>query len=42
MKVVLRMKDACCRSKLSVGINQNEAGLSVFWPHSLVGDTTRF
>ena len=42
MKVGLRMKDALCRSKWSVGVNKVAAGLRWIWPNSLIGNTTRF
>ena len=42
MKVSLRMKDALCSSKWSVGVNKIAAGLRRIWPTSLIGDATRF
>ena len=42
VKVGLRRKDAHCRSKWSIGINQIATGLRRIWPPSLVGDTTRY
>ena len=38
----LRSKNAFCRSKWSVGVNQIAAGLRRIWPPSLVGDTNKF
>ena len=42
VKVGLRMRDALCRSKWSVGVNLIAAGLGLIWPPPLVGDTTGF
>ena len=42
VKVGLRRKDALCRSKWSVDVNQIAVGLRCIWPPSHVGDTTRF
>ena len=42
MKVGLRRKDALCRSKWSVGVNQIAAGLKRIWLSLLVGDPIDF
>ena len=39
VKIGLRMEDALCRSKWSVGLDNIAAGLKWIWPPSLVGDT---
>ena len=42
VKVGLRREDVICRSNRSVGVNQIAAGLRRIWPHSLIGNITRF
>ena len=42
VKVGLRMEDALCRSKWSVGVNQIAAWIRLIQPPSLVGDSTGF
>ena len=42
LKIGLRRKDALCRSRWSVGVDQIAAGLRSIWPPLLVLDPTTF
>ena len=42
VKVGLKMEDELCCSKWIVGVIQIAAGLRWVWPHSRVGETTKY